>query len=45
MGHTEINAWGNHVRHPFFGGGAVIIEPRISILFRYGECQVIALIK
>ena len=32
MGHTEINAWGNHVRHQLFSGYAVIVEPRISIL-------------
>ena len=29
MGHTGIHAWGNRVSRQFFGGGAVVVEPRI----------------
>ena len=32
VGHTEIHAWGNRVRRQFFGGGAVVVEPRIPCL-------------
>jgi len=32
VGHTGIHAWGNRVRRQFFGGGAVVIEPRIPRL-------------
>ena len=41
MGHTGIHAWGNRVRRQFFGGGAVVVEPRISIDLSMGvstEC-------
>jgi len=29
VGHTGIHAWGNRVRRQFFGGGALVVEPRI----------------
>ena len=32
VGHTEIHAWGNRARRQFFGGGAVVVEPRIPCL-------------
>ena len=37
MGHTEINAWGNHVRLQLFGGGAVVDEPRILMPLGMGS--------
>ena len=38
VGHTGIHAWGNRVRRQFFGGGAVVVEPRIPCLQAW-ECQ------
>ena len=36
VGHTGIHAWGNRVRRQFFGGGAVVVEPRIPRLQPWG---------
>jgi hypothetical protein len=36
VGHTGIHAWGNRVRRQFFGGGAVVVEPRIPCLQAWG---------
>ena len=38
VGHTGIHAWGNRVRRQFFGGGAVVVEPK-SPGFSRGACQ------
>ena len=40
MGHTEINAWGNHVRLQLFGGGAVVDEPRILMPLGMGSVKI-----
>ena len=37
VGHTGIHAWENRVRRQFFGGGAVVVEPRIPCLSGMGN--------
>ena len=39
VGHTGIHAWGNRVRRQFFGGGAVVVEPRIPCLSGMGSVK------
>ena len=38
VGHTEIHAWGDHVRRQFFRDVAVVVEPRIPWIYPW-ECQ------
>ena len=40
VGHTGIHAWGNRVRRQFFGGGAVVVEPRIPRLQPWGVSNI-----
>lgn len=39
MGRTGIHTWGNRVRRQFFGGGAVVVEPRSPAFRQAGSVE------